>query len=87
MIYLYYRHPFVNREGKFSVLKLAKGKYDLIEREEIDERLKKLSYRMIESEVLEENVLRKGMEKINREEEMEGLRKEIRNNKNKKRKG
>jgi phage FluMu gp28-like protein len=47
MIYIYYRHPFVNREGKFSVLKLATGKYDLIEREEIDERLKKLSYKMI----------------------------------------
>jgi hypothetical protein len=30
------------------------------------------------SEVLEEEVLKKGMEKINREEEMEGLRKEIR---------
>jgi hypothetical protein len=37
----------VNKEGKFSVLKLATGKYDLIGREEIDERLKKLSYKMI----------------------------------------
>jgi hypothetical protein len=36
MIYIYYRHPFVNREGKFSVLKLTTRKYDLIEREEID---------------------------------------------------
>jgi hypothetical protein len=37
----------VSREGKFSVLKLAIGKYDLIEREEINENLKKLSYKMI----------------------------------------
>jgi phage FluMu gp28-like protein len=37
----------VNEDGEFSVLKLATGKYDLIEREEIDERLKNLSYRMI----------------------------------------
>jgi hypothetical protein len=86
------------------MLKLATGKYDLIEREEIDERLKKLSYRMIKtvvihiclnniyiyiyikkseervkiSEILEEDVLKKGIEKINRDKEMEGLKKEIR---------
>jgi hypothetical protein len=37
----------VNEEGEFSVLKLATGKYDLIEREEIDKRLKNISYKMI----------------------------------------
>jgi hypothetical protein len=52
MIYLYYKHPFVKREGKFSVLKLATGKHDLIEREEIDERLKKLSYKIIKPIVI-----------------------------------
>jgi hypothetical protein len=97
------------------MLKLASGKYDLIEREEIDERLKELSYSMIKtvviyiclndiyiyvcmyvfmykfsylnvcikkaeecvkiSKILKEDVLKKGIQKIKKDEEMEGLKK------------
>jgi hypothetical protein len=46
-VYVYFRHPFVNTEGKFSLLKLATGKYDLIEGKDVDEKLKELSYKMI----------------------------------------
>jgi hypothetical protein len=42
-----FRHPFTNTEGKFNMLKVLTGKYDLIERKDIDERLKGLCYRMI----------------------------------------
>jgi hypothetical protein len=46
-MYIYFRHPFANTEGKFNMSKVMIGKYDLIERKEIDERLKELCYRMI----------------------------------------
>jgi hypothetical protein len=37
----------VNTEGKFSISKAVGGKYDLIEKKDIDERLRELCYRMI----------------------------------------
>jgi hypothetical protein len=42
-----FRHPFANAEGKFNMLRVLTGKYDLIERKDIDGRLKDLCYRMI----------------------------------------
>jgi hypothetical protein len=47
LIYICFRHPFANTEGKFNMLNVLAGKYDLIERKDIDERLKELCYRMI----------------------------------------
>jgi hypothetical protein len=46
-MYICFRHPFGNTEGKFNMLKVMTGKYDMIERKDIDERLKELCYRMI----------------------------------------
>jgi hypothetical protein len=42
-----FRHPFGNTEGKFNILKVMTGKYDMIERKDVDEKLEKLCYRMI----------------------------------------
>jgi hypothetical protein len=42
-----FRHPFANTEGKFNMSKAMMGKYDLIERKEMDDALKQLCYKMI----------------------------------------